>query len=435
MATIASGGQVKGLGADRTVPQSVTPGVAARARTTEVAGEMDREAVARPIGERVDFGGIRYANCWEDASVLAEALAPLRGARALSIASAGDNSFSLLARGAARVLAVDLSPAQLALVALKRAAFLALDHDELLGFLGARPCPERLRLYARVREPLEADARRFWDARRADVARGVIHAGRLERYFRLFGRIVLPLVHSRATRDALFEPRSGEARARFVARRWDTPRWRLLFRVFFSRLLLGRLGRDPAFFDHVEGPVGARLLQRTNAALARLDAGTNPYLFYALCGRYGPALPDYLRPEHHAAIRAAAERLVPWLGSLEEVIAELPAASLDAVNLSDVPEYMTEPAWHALLRGVVAACAPGARIAWWTLLAARGTPADLATRLSSEGERASELHARAGAFFYGRLALETVRSASPEQPARLSHARSQSAAPSRSLGA
>jgi S-adenosylmethionine-diacylglycerol 3-amino-3-carboxypropyl transferase len=120
---------------------------------------------------------------------------------------------------------------------------------------------------------------------------------------------------------------------------------------------------------------------------------------------------------------------------VEDVIARLPAFSLDVVNLSDVPEYMAEPAWHALLRGVVAACAPGARIAWWTLLAARGTPADLATRLASDGERAGELHARAGAFFYGRLALETVRRERPEQPVELSHARSQPTAPRPILGA
>jgi hypothetical protein len=68
-----------------------------------------------PIQERTSFTRLRYANCWEDAAVLVRGLAPIAGARCLSIASGGDNTFSLLARGATRVLAVDLSPAQIAL--------------------------------------------------------------------------------------------------------------------------------------------------------------------------------------------------------------------------------------------------------------------------------------------------------------------------------
>ncbi|MCZ8286509.1 MAG: DUF3419 family protein, partial [Bacteroidia bacterium] len=44
----------------------------------------------------VDFNLIRYANCWEDAGILSEALDIPKGGKILSIASAGDNSFSLL---------------------------------------------------------------------------------------------------------------------------------------------------------------------------------------------------------------------------------------------------------------------------------------------------------------------------------------------------
>ena len=107
-----------------------------------------------PIQERARFAGVRYANCWEDADVLISALAPVAGARCLSIASAGDNSFSLLARGAARVVAIDLSPAQIALVALKAAAFRCLDHDHLLAFLGIRAAENRRAVYGQLRTRL-----------------------------------------------------------------------------------------------------------------------------------------------------------------------------------------------------------------------------------------------------------------------------------------
>src|SRR5215471_7796461 len=81
----------------------------------------------RPMGSEVaakaDFSGVRYAQCWEDADVLLEALDVQPGDTCLSIASAGDNALALLTRRPARVIALDLSPAQLACLELRIAAY------------------------------------------------------------------------------------------------------------------------------------------------------------------------------------------------------------------------------------------------------------------------------------------------------------------------
>src|SRR5206468_922678 len=82
---------------------------------------------------------------------------------------------------------------------------------------------------------------------------GVGGAGKFERYFARFRRRVLPLVHRRRTVNALLRGGTREQRAAFSNRQWDTCRWRLLFRVFFSRFVMGRVGRDPSFFTYVEG--------------------------------------------------------------------------------------------------------------------------------------------------------------------------------------
>ena len=97
-----------------------------------------------PIAERAAFDLVRYASCWEDPALLVGAV-PGPGASWLSIASGGDNAFALLATAPARVVAFDLSEAQLALCRLKRAAFLSLEHAEWLGFLGLSPMPARKR--------------------------------------------------------------------------------------------------------------------------------------------------------------------------------------------------------------------------------------------------------------------------------------------------
>lgn len=359
--------------------------------------------------ERACLEGLRYANCWEDASVLARALEPVAGARCLSIASAGDNALSLVARGAASVLAVDWNPAQIALLELKRAAFQSLSYPGLLGFLGVRPSVERAAFYTAIRHTLPLLARRFWDVHPREIAEGVVHAGRLETYFRTFSRQVLPLIHGEPEVAALFTPKDGRARKRFYEETWDTWRWRLLFRLFFSRPVMGRLGRDPELFRHVKGGASARILARTRAALTSLPAADNPYLRYMLTGEFGSALPDYLRPEHYAPIRAGLQRLHPCLGSLNEALGRLEAQSIDAFNLSDVAEYMDLAGYHALLESLRRVAAPGARIAYWNLLASRRRPDSMAGWLDAREDAARQLHAEARAFFYQAFVLEVVR--------------------------
>lgn len=361
------------------------------------------------ISERASFAGIRYANCWEDADVLARGLAPLRGARCLSIASAGDNTLSLLAGGAASVVAVDLSPAQLALVELKMAAFRRLPYEELLGFLGVRPCKSRRVLYADLRDSLGEAGRAFWNARGQAIARGVVHCGRLEGYFTAFRRCVLPLIHGRAIVESLFAPKSPEERARFFEERWNTWRWRLLVQVFFGRLVMGRLGRDPEFFRYAEGRVAEQMLARARYAFTVLSPHDNPYLHYVLTGGFGPTLPHYLRPEHYAGIREGLERVRLFLGPVEDAAARLEPGSIDAFNLSDVAEYMDLEGYYHLLERLRAAAAPGARLVYWNLLAKRRRPGSMGHWLAAREERAHRLCAEARAFFYRALVLEVVR--------------------------
>src|SRR5438045_9643173 len=105
------------------------------------------------VAARADFSGIRYAQCWEDADILLDGLDIQPGDVCLSIASAGDNSLALLARRPARVVALDLSPAQLACVELRVAAYRELSHPELLELIGSTPSRRRLDLYRRCRRP------------------------------------------------------------------------------------------------------------------------------------------------------------------------------------------------------------------------------------------------------------------------------------------
>src|SRR5262245_11432004 len=147
------------------------------------------------VARKADFSAVRYAQCWEDADILLDGLDVQPGDVCLSIASAGDNSLALLTRSPRRVIALDLSSSQLACLALRVAAYRELSHPELLELVGSVPSKRREELYRRCRSLLDADARSFWDAHPADVRAGIGNAGKFERYFGVFRRRVLPLVH------------------------------------------------------------------------------------------------------------------------------------------------------------------------------------------------------------------------------------------------
>ncbi|MFA7006985.1 MAG: DUF3419 family protein, partial [Verrucomicrobiia bacterium] len=187
------------------------------------------------IANRADFSGIRYAQCWEDADVLLSALDIRPGDDCLAIASAGDNALAMVSRGPRRVVALDLSHAQLACLELRVAAYLELNHAELLELVGSTPSARRDELYRRCRPQLVAETRAFWDGQPDAIAGGIGGAGRFERYFALFRNRVLPLVHSRSTVERLLRGGARQEREAFYRGEWDTWRWRLLFHLFFSR--------------------------------------------------------------------------------------------------------------------------------------------------------------------------------------------------------
>jgi S-adenosylmethionine-diacylglycerol 3-amino-3-carboxypropyl transferase len=365
---------------------------------------MRSEAAAR-----ADFSAIRYAQVWEDADVLLAGLDVRPGDTCVSIASAGDNALALLTKDPARVVALDLSRAQLACLELRVAAFRRLAHHELLELIGSRPSQRRLALLDRCRPALGAEAAAFWEARRADVARGIGSLGKFERYFAVFRNAVLPLVHRRATVLDLLTPRAPDERRAFHDDRWDTWRWRLLFRVFFSRSVMGRLGRDPEFFRYVETDVASSILARTRHALRELDPSDNPYVHWILTGTHGAALPCALRAEHFETIRDRLDRLEWRCQSVEEFLEATPDATLDRLNLSDLFEYVSIDSYHRMLDAIVRCSRPGARLAYWNMLAPRRRPERLADRLASLDDLAARLHAADRAFFYSAFRVEEVR--------------------------
>ena len=360
------------------------------------------------IASHADFDAIRYAQLWEDADVLLMGLGERRGATFVSICSAGDNALAMLTLDPARVVTVDLSNAQLACLRIRIQAYRHLDHGAFLELMGARPSSDRLHLLDTVAGHLDEADQAFWGKRREDVGKfGLGGAGKFERYFRIFQRYLLPLAQSASTLEDVFKPKPLEERRVFLDRRWNNWRWKLLLKTFFSNFVMGRLGRDPAFFAHVEGSLAEHVARRIEHAAVDLEPAENPYLRWILTGTHGEALPLAWREEHFETIRARLDRLELRAGALETFIAT--GEKADGFNLSDIFEYMTEETFETVYGSILSAAHPGARLVYWNMMVPRRVPGAHADKVVTltQVERAGA--ARDKAFFYSDFVVEQVR--------------------------
>ena len=370
------------------------------------------------IAAKADFSHIRYAQCWEDADILLEGLDIQPGANCLSIASAGDNALAMLTRNPAKVLAIDLNPAQLYCVELRVAAYRALTHQQLLILMGSRPCIQRegqpyasrAAIYHYLCRPLLSEAcKGFWDQQLQNINRfGIGGVGKFERYFRLFKKFILPFCHSKKEVDGLFCNATCEERQAYFDNTWNNKRWQWFARLFFSETVMGKLGRDPSFFAHIEGSFSQHIARRIKHALCELDPKENPYLHWILKTTHADALPLALREEHFETIRNNLDRLQWRLISIEDLVHEANATNeqFQKFNLSDIFEYMSETHAQQLLEQLLQISSKGSRLLYWNMLTPRNAPESMSQQIRPLTELAERLYKQDKAFFYNRLVIE-----------------------------
>ena len=196
-------------------------------------------------------------------------------------------------------------------------------------------------------------------------------------------------------------------RQQFHDARWNNWRWRMLLKVFFSRFAMGRLGRDPAFFDHVEGSVANHVARRIVHAAVDLEPSLNPYLHWILKEGHGSALPHSWRPENYEMIRDRVDRIECRQGSLEAFISR--GEKADGFNLSDIFEYMNPKMFEEVYGSILSAANPDARLVYWNMMVPRRMPARFAGRVKRLESEEARGKAADKAFFYSDFVVEAVR--------------------------
>jgi len=351
------------------------------------------------------FHTLNYASVNEDWRTEVRGLALRDETEVLCVTGAGDRPLDLLAHADCDVVAIDLDPAQTALLHLKVAAMRALPFPEYARFLGlheAEPGWRRERL-ADLAPALPEDAAAFWEAQAHLVARGVLYQGRWERHFRHAARAARLVWGSRI--DRLFAFTDLDAQRAFLDREWDRARWRLAWAAvahpLTSRLLFG----DPAFYAHVQVPVGTTVHRRMGRLLRRVLARESFMVSLSLRGVLSPDdLPPYLTSAGVAAIRPRLPRLRAVTGDL---LAWLETGErYDGLSLSDVPSFLDATDFTRLVRAARGALRPGGRAVIRQFLTRYEVPADLDAGWVRHRELERDLALEDRAFAYELLVAE-----------------------------
>jgi S-adenosylmethionine-diacylglycerol 3-amino-3-carboxypropyl transferase len=358
---------------------------------------FSREGLLERLFERL-FRGLVYTQIWEDPEIDLEALALRPDSHVVAIASGGCNVLSYLTADPARITAVDLSRAHVALNRLKLVAATRLPSwQAFYGFFGTADEQANVAAYHRLIAPhLDPQSRAYWESR------GLQHLGR--RRISIFARNAyrhgvlgrfIGLAHAAARvygvdlRD-LLSARSLDEQRRFfetmLVPLFDKPavRW-----ATANRLSLYGLGIPPAQYEALAGggDMGAVLRSRVERLACGFSLDDNYFTWQAFGRRYsrdaeGP-LPPYLRREEFDTVRARVDRVEVLNRSVTEYLAGCPDASRDRYVLLDAQDWMTDAQLTALWAEITRTARPGARVIFRTaaepsLLPGRLDPALLA---------------------------------------------------------
>lgn len=352
---------------------------------------------------------IYYSQCWEDPNILLHGLEINKEDKIISITSGGCNTLALLLKDPKEIIALDLNCAQNYLLELKISAIANLSYQDLLAFLGIDDCLDRIKLYDLLKQDLSHDAQNWWSDNLDIIKIGIIHSGKLEKYFKLFRNVVLPLIHSKKIVASLFKERSFSDQNKFYKEIWNTWQWRFLFKIFFSRRFTSLFGRNQKMFTYVHlNNIAEYYFTKTSLAMSQ-NPVDNYYLHYIFLGNYDKDhLPLYLRKENIPIIKERLGKIKIIKSDLGTFLTENPK-QYTKYNLSNVFETFSEKETNNAFRDIIKSGRPSARLVYINHLVERTFPTDVANEIGHDELVEVSLNKQNMAFFYHKIHIDYIK--------------------------
>jgi S-adenosylmethionine-diacylglycerol 3-amino-3-carboxypropyl transferase len=221
----------------------------------------------------------------------------------------------------------------------------------------------------------------------------------------------MPLIHRGKTVKKLLAISSLEEQERFYDQTWNNRRWQGLFRIFFGKFLLGRLGRDRDYFRYVKVKnIAEEILNWTQHGLTEIPIQNNYFIEYILTGRYSnlDLAHPYLQASNFNILKERIGRVQLVCQRLEDYLKILQRRAISKFNLSDIFEYKSVKEVKLVLQKILRVSRPDARLAFWTLFIPRTVPSALIDQITPHSTVSEKLRFAARTFFYGNFCLWKV---------------------------
>jgi S-adenosylmethionine-diacylglycerol 3-amino-3-carboxypropyl transferase len=369
------------------------------------------------------FKGLVYPQIWEDPEVDMEALAITSDCHVVTIASGGCNVLSYLIADPARITAVDLVRAHVALNRLKLAAARHLPTwQSFYRFFGEADTDANVTAYWRLLSPaLDAETRAYWEGRNLWGSRRITMFSRNVYRCGLLGYSIglghlLARLHGVDLREMLRARSLAEQRAFFetsLAPLFDKPlvRW-----ATGRQMLLYGFGIPPAQYAALGAgaPHMATVLRdRVERLSCDFSLDDNYFAWQAFGRSYpnhaGGPLPPYLKRAHFETIRARADRVEVLNRSFTEYLRSQPDRLLDRYVLLDAQDWMSDQQLNELWREITRTARQGARVIFRTAAALSPLPGRVDDVLLGqwryEAEQSRDLARRDRSAIYGGFHL------------------------------
>lgn len=374
------------------------------------------------------FRGLVYPQIWEDPVVDMDALAIRPTDHVVTIASGGCNVMSYLVAGPAKITALDLNGAHIALNRLKLTAVRTLPgHKEFYRFFGSADRRDNVGLYEQhIRSELDETSQRYWEKRGLSGRRRI---GAFSRGFYRTGLLgsFIGAAHLVARLHGCDPKRILKATTRKEQREIFEKHYAPVFDSFLLRRIVANpaslygLGIPPAQYRALAGEEGMPVVlkKRLETLCCDFDIADNYFAWQAFGRRYdtgsNPSLPPYLQQRHFETVRTRASRVDVRHQSMTRFLHTSPGASADCYVLLDAQDWMSDVDLTELWEEITRTARPGARVIFRTAADERLLPGRIPERLLSrwtyEESRSRVLGARDRSSIYGAFHLYTLRAA------------------------
>ena len=265
----------------------------------------------------------------------------------ICIASGGEIPLNMAALQELKILAVDTSINQLRLCRIKQLATSVMDSIKAASFLGYMDMTDiqRLNIYKNeIRILLSNDDRTFWDRNSSAIQKGLINAGRFEKYIRKFSYLGRAIIGIRNF-YRLFECDTVEDQKYIFDEKISGPLLKNLFRIAFHPRIYRNRGIDQAGLMHSGSHNIADLFfQRFKNFCCNTLSRKNYFLQYIFFNRvlFPEALPAFLQPSFHHKFVKNQNNIGYQCISIKEALLQADPGQYNKIHLSNIGDWISK---------------------------------------------------------------------------------------------